>query len=136
MRYVVLSSIVAINLLAAGGDLVLAARGKTSDYAIVAPEQSAENVAYAAKELQQWVNRLTGADLAIVPGLPTNSCKQTKAIRLAAVSDPELGDDGFELKAESNGCLLVKGGRRGLLYGVYELLERFGGIMWLSPSGR
>ena len=134
MRYVVLSSIVAINLLAAGGDLVLAARGKTSDYAIVAPEQSAENVAYAAKELQQWVNRLTGADLAIVPGLPTNSCKQTKAIRLAAVSDPELGDDGFELKAESNGCLLVKGGRRGLLYGVYELLERFGGIMWLSPD--
>ena len=54
-------------------------------------------------------------------------------VSIAISDDKELGDDGFEIKS-ADGAVSVRGGKRGVLYGVYELLERYGGVMWLSPD--
>ena len=43
-----------------------------------------------------------------------------------------LGDEGFNLRTEKSD-VVVRGGRRGMLYGVNELLETYGGIGWFSP---
>ena len=38
-----------------------------------------------------------------------------------------LGDEGFNLRTEKSD-VVVRGGRRGMLYGVNEILETYGGI--------
>ena len=43
-----------------------------------------------------------------------------------------LGPDGFRLVARPPHLLIVGSAERGALYGVYELLERFGGCRWYS----
>lgn len=70
---------------------------------------------YAAEEYAAWTAKLTGG----------------KAPELEIVRDDALGEDGFRLR-NVGGRLVVAGGRRGVLYGVYEALERFGGIEWLA----
>lgn len=45
----------------------------------------------------------------------------------------DLGADGFRLY-EKEGALHVAGGTRGILYGVYEALERFWGVRWYASD--
>ena len=79
------------------------------------PQDPRPSERYAAEEYAAWTAKLTGA----------------KAPELEIVRDDALGEDGFRLR-NAGGRLVVSGGRRGVLYGVYEALERFGGIEWLS----
>ena len=44
-----------------------------------------------------------------------------------------LGEDGFNIRAVGND-IEIRGGKRGILYGVYELLETHGGIGWFAPD--
>ena len=80
----------------------------------------------AADELVKYVRTMTGRTLPVV------TQAKGPAIRLARGA-AELGDEGFRLKSEGDG-LVVSGGRRGILYGVYELLERYGGVEWLAAD--
>ena len=110
------------------GSLVLAERGAEPAFAIVVGENPAPSRQYAAEELRDWTQRLTGVTLSIEANRPAN---------LAGVflDEPDagsgLGEDGFRLHVE-NGDLHITGGRRGVLYGVYELLEEYGGIGWFA----
>ncbi len=81
----------------------------------VLPGEPRPSEKYAAEEYAVWTARLTGAP----------------APELEIVRDDTLGEDGFRLR-NVGGRLVVSGGRRGVLYGVYDALERFGGISWLS----
>ena len=111
-------------------DLVLATRGEKPSFTIVTRGTVAANVDYAAQTLQDWTKRLTGVEL---PRQTAAAFAGGPAITLEQVADPALGDDGFRLQAVPTG-LAITGGRRGLLYGVNELLETYGGILWLSPE--
>ncbi len=52
---------------------------------------------------------------------------------LAGATDlSALGDDGFRLVTEGPHLLVVGSGVRGTLYGVYEVLERYGGCRWYA----
>ncbi len=110
------------------GSLVLADRGAAPAFAIVVGENPAPSRQYAAEELRDWTQRLTGVTLSIETKCPAG---------LAGVflDEPDtasnLGEDGFRLHVE-NGALHITGGRRGILYGVYELLEEYGGIGWFA----
>ena len=79
------------------------------------PQAPRPSETYAAEEYAAWTAKLTGG----------------KAPELEIVRDDTLGEDGFRLR-NVGGRLVVSGGRRGVLYGVYEALERFGGIEWLA----
>ena len=98
---------------------------------------------YAAQELKRYLGRITGADLAIADD---SSTLPERAILIGRTSFTDaiagatdygaLGPDGFRLKA-SGGRLLVVADPlgqpgAGVLYGVYELLERFGGCGWYA----
>ena len=79
---------------------------------------------YAAEELRDWTFKLSGVEPKIVEG------EGTVTLKASGIPGVE-GEESFSLK-ESGGRLVVEGGKRGLLYGVYELLERYGGVEWLS----
>ena len=108
------------------GDFVLAERGADASCAIeiVSKEPSAPR---AAKELSSYLKKITGTRLPVVEA---GSASAKRTVRLEP-GDDALGTDGFELEVKGD-VLHVRGGIRGILYGTYEILERFGGVGWYS----
>ena len=82
--------------------------------AVTLPDDPRPSETYAAAELKAWTAKLGETDVAA-----------------EIARDDSFGEDGFRLRV-ADGMLKVSGGKRGVLYGVYEALERFGGIRWLS----
>ena len=117
-----------MNLICIAASLMIATRGQPPDCTIVVSGGETASVRYAAEELRDWTEKLTDVRLPV-------SAKSTtaKAIRVELGSDANLGDDGFRLRCDGN-VLTVSGGKRGVLYGVYELLEKYGGIGWYSAD--
>ena len=112
-----------------GGEFVIAARGKAADCAIVVSSDAGLMENRAAKELRTYTKKMTGVELAI-----TNNAVEGKAIVIDLRKTISPRDaDAFGIKVEGN-RLCISGGRRGVLYGVYELLERFGGCDWYAPG--
>ena len=113
-------------------------------YAIIVPEGAHPAVGYAAEELRDFTLQMTGIEMPIV----TNAASRERggpgfvpAAGTAGASLPEkavvleVGDgneESFRLHAEGNRLVITGGGPRGVLYGVYELLERFGGCRWYA----
>ena len=116
---------------AADRPFVLAERGKAPECVIVV-EGSGPSFEYAAEELRDWTEKLVGVRLPIATN-KAEADRFKRTIRLSGRFDESsgLGTDGFRLKAGGK-SLLVQGGCRGILYGVYELLETFGGIGWYA----
>ena len=113
-------------LLYGAGPLVLAERGKAAEYSIVVPTTALPSQRYAAEELHDFIEKTTGVKLPIVTDAAT-----TPAKAVAIVNSDSDGGDAFRLKVE--GCrLYITGGKRGVLYGVYEVLERFAGCRWYA----
>ena len=114
-----------------GGVLELAVRGRAPEYAIVRAAKASPSVVYAAEELRGFTERMTGVRLPIVTDegpLPA----QAIMLGRSRNSADEFGEDGFRLVARPP-HLFVEGSEvRGVLYGVYELLERFGGCRWYA----
>jgi hypothetical protein len=92
--------------------------GASSAFDIAVPPSPEPSVAFAAEELSSYVSRITG----VRPEIVTNDAPK---LGVSLKLDPSMDDDSFEFKAR-NGLFRVRGGVRGVLYGVYEMLERFG----------
>ena len=107
------------------GPLKIAERGAPAKYSIVLPDGPGLSQAYAAEELRDHVEKMTGVRLPIV----TNAVP-TRAVYLEDAT-ATLGDDAFRIFAKGRD-LHIAGGKRGVLYGVYEILERFGGCGWFT----
>ena len=109
------------------GEVVLAARGQSPAYTIVLPPQASASQRYAAEELRDWTERLTGVRLPIASaGVPG------RRIMLGGEAPQSLGTDGFRLHVANGDVHVVGSAVRGTLYGVYELLETYGGIGWFA----
>ena len=102
--------------------LVVAARGEAPAYAIAIPTVPAPSEQYAAEELRDHLKMLTGVELPI-------GGNALHSIRIAISSG--FADDEFRIRADGQN-VVIEGGKRGVLYGVYELLETYGGIGWFS----
>ena len=111
---------------------VLAERGKRSTCVIEVDDDTAPSVNYAAQELRDYLKKITGEELFIEKSA-NRSRRWHAVVSIGLTNDPSLGDDGFEIFSTKD-SLSVKGGKRGVIYGVYEVLERYGGVLWLSPE--
>nr|MCR4575609.1 DUF4838 domain-containing protein [Lentisphaeria bacterium] len=120
-------------------DLVVAHRGQPADTVIVHAADAPESIKLACNELQMYIERQTGVKLPIQDdggALPKKAILVGKPRFLAELPgcqfpEMKLPDDSFRLKTVGE-RLVIYGGKRGGMYGVYEILERFGGCRWYS----
>ena len=119
----------------------IAVRGQPAAYTIVVSEKASPSQRYAAEELRDFTEKMTGVKLPIATDaapLPLKAVLigETKyssgLISGAQERVPPIGTDGFRLVARSPHLLVIGSPDRGALYGVYELLERFGGCRWYA----
>ncbi len=112
----------------AAGVFVIAERGAPPQTTIWCSNAESEVEKHAAGELRDYVRRITGVELPVSMGVERPSGK------IVQLSSGEFDDDGFELAVEDD-VLRIRGGRRaGVLYGVYELLESYGGCGWFASG--
>ena len=125
-----MSVVVGCGLVAHGAaELVLVERGKPAARTIVVADDAPPSLKYAAEELRLYLKELTGVELAVELERDPLRATDTAAIRLELTD--EFGTDGFRLTARLPD-LVISGGVRGCLYGVYELLETYGGVGWFA----
>ena len=107
--------------------VTLADRANPASGRIEIPADASPSQRHAAEELAVYLEKTTGARLAVGAG------GARAAIRIETAAAAEgLGEDGFTLEAR-DGVYVIRGSRvRGCLYGAYETLERFAGVRWYS----
>ncbi len=110
-----------------------------SDYTIVISPCANECEKFAAEELQNYIQKATGARLAVETenesvklGGKYISVGETELAR--SLDTQNLNLDGFRLKTQGE-TLLIKGERdRGTLYGAYDFLEKFLCVRFVTPE--
>ena len=127
---------------AADKTLVVAERGRTSDYRIVVRADAAPSERYAAEEFAKWTKALTGVELPVVDdrdALPAKAVvlgltRHTEGlVPGAAVATQVLGWEGFRLVMAGDRLVILGSPTRGITYGVHETMNAYGGIEWFAP---
>jgi hypothetical protein len=100
--------------------------GKPS-ISIALAEDATEQENYAAAELRYYLGMMTAATFEIVKGASSSPviALGKAAEKLSEAYDKNLGEDGFLLRTKGDSLAIV-GGKRGVIYGMYELLEKMG----------
>ena len=122
------------------GNLVLARKGEKPQVTVVVRHDASPSERYAAEELVRYVEKMTDVRLPVVDDsqpLPARAVllgmtRHTPALAAGTNATRELGEDGFRLLAVPLHLLVMGSHKRGTLYGVYELLEAYGGVGWFA----
>ena len=114
-------------------------RDGKSDYKIVVSAFASPSEQTAAKELQQYIEQMSGCQLPITNDLNTTGNRiivgyNARLAALTGVQKPEKDDEGFTYKTVGNDLLIWGGAQRGTMYGVFTFLERELGVHWLTPK--
>ncbi|MBP5181846.1 MAG: hypothetical protein J6331_02340, partial [Lentisphaeria bacterium] len=114
-----------------GRDVVLMEKGKSA-CVIVLSEKPSLPEQHAAQELSRFLAKIgEGEAPAVVKSAPEG--KNIITFRLLQ-QDPTLKKDGFRIVAKEGKVTVFSLEERGLLFGAYEILKRYGGIRWLFPG--
>lgn len=112
--------------------------------AILIEPTAVDQAAYAATELRTYLERMTGdlvpiySGRSFTPRLPDAgglidvTVADRPVIRLVSSDSAELGEEGYRLRGDASG-ITISGGRRGIIYGAYDLLETLG-CRFLTPT--
>lgn len=121
------------------GEASLAQNGKTA-YVIVSAPRATEAEAYAAHELAEYLDKITGKTFVVVPenqpaaGLRRIFVGWTDFARDHGIDAARLGEEEWLIKSVDSDLVIGGGRPRGTLYGVYALLERELGCHWLDHN--
>lgn len=96
----------------------------------VSPYDGDQVVAFAASELQRYLEKMTGIRLPISDD--TDRSDRKAFVRFVLEAEHEAASDAFRVKVASGEIVLTAAVPRGLLYGAYGLLERLG-CRWVHP---
>ncbi len=115
-----------------------------SSYYVVLPVDGNECLNYAASELADFVNQSTGANLKIITDDKAEFNEENCYISLGKTSLLERADfkfdystlnsEGFFIKTLGNMVFIDGEKDKGVLYGVYDFLEKNMGIRFLTPD--
>ncbi|MCL2507896.1 MAG: DUF4838 domain-containing protein [Oscillospiraceae bacterium] len=115
--------------------------GGESDYIIIYGNDATESEKTAAKELQSYLEKISGVALPTYPDsvkmkIPTEICvgKTTREGEEYKIDRETLGDEGFTVKIADKRLVIAGGELRGTLYGVYSFLEEQLGCRWFTPE--
>jgi len=111
----------------------IATAGKT-DWHIELSDHAGPVERFAAGELVKYVEKITGARLKIAAsGKKTILLGLRKNLAANGLPQPKKGADGYALSVSSLRIIIAGDNPRGVLYGVYDLLERMG-CRWYVPA--
>lgn len=115
----------------------------TPQYVIVVPAEATKNEMHAATVLQNYLKRISGKSLRIVK---ENTYKKEPAIFVGNTSAAEalgkIKSEGFVIASNTQDVFIKGGSGKGVVYGVYTLLETYLGCRKYSngaasvPSGK
>ncbi|OQA80660.1 MAG: hypothetical protein BWY31_03937 [Lentisphaerae bacterium ADurb.Bin242] len=118
-------------------------RDGVSKCAVVRPKGADPAEIFAARELSAYLKKITGAEVNVL----RRPDAQLYNIYLGTADNPDfklpdkakaliskLQYDGFALYSDETGLYIFSKEKRGVLYGVYEILKRYGGIRWIHPG--
>ena len=126
----------------AGKDFAMIQNG-VCNFAIALPPSPGPVLEYGAKELSELSGRLAskGKKPLILPPGTGNSKKvillTCRKEDLSPGGQKELSalkEDGFILEISRNKVVIFSGKPLGVLYGIYEILKKYGGIRFLVPG--
>ena len=109
-----------------------------ADYQILLAPDAGPMEKTAAKEMQLFAGKILGKEIPVV----TKADGKSKLIRIGNTADAakvlkidftKLADDEVVIKTVNGDLYLAGGVKRGPLYAVYEYLERFCGVRFLTP---
>ena len=114
-------------------------RDGKSDYKIVISASASTFEKTAAKELQQYIEQMSGCLLPITNDLNTSSPRvivgyNARLALLTGTMEPAANDESFTYQTVGKDLLIWGGSQRGTMYGVFAFLERELGIHWLTPK--
>ncbi|HEY3320336.1 MAG TPA: DUF4838 domain-containing protein [Planctomycetota bacterium] len=122
------------------GELVLAEGGKTP-FKIYVDDSATSPEKYAAQELSAYLGKITGATFPVAGGAVKELVNAKTKNAIVLIFDEALSSEEYELRtttgteAGATGALFISGGRpRGVLYGVYALLEDHLGCRWYTSE--
>ncbi|MCX6245100.1 MAG: DUF4838 domain-containing protein [Bacteroidetes bacterium] len=105
-------------------------KSELRNYSIVLPISPMPVMEKAAGVLQSYLRHMTGIEIQVVQ----SSADEFKT-GLFIGRLPETGDpDGFRLRTAGTNIYISGGSHKGVLYGVYELLEKYLGCRFLAPD--
>ncbi|MDP2337379.1 MAG: DUF4838 domain-containing protein [Bacteroidota bacterium] len=114
--------------------------GLKSAYRISLSPQASESEQWAAKELQHWINEISGVELPIQNLNPASTEPQiiigynSEIKEKTGANAPEDLDESFRY-CNSGADILIYGGKmRGTMYGVMAFLENELGCRWYTPT--
>ncbi|MBW8683754.1 DUF4838 domain-containing protein [Chitinophaga rhizophila] len=111
------------------GNINLATNGSSS-YVIVLPDEATKNETKAAKLLQEYMQRICGASLQIIP---EKTYQEQPSIFIGntehtnAVAAAPLKGEAFFIASDKRDVYIKGGSGKGVIYGVYTLLEDYFG---------
>ena len=108
----------------------------TGDTIIVVPQQASETETYAAKELSDYIFKINGVRLTVctdeTPQQEKEICLGDTNREPEGVEEPELYNDGYWLLNQDDKLFIAGDNDRGVLYGVYGLLEEVFGCRFYT----
>lgn len=116
-----------------GGANVNLVQDGRSGYTVVIGKDASVSEHYAASELKQFIQQMSGA---VLPYSPDGPAAPEKAILIGdsqalrslglEIDWKELGDEGFVIRTVGDRLVIAGSRLRGTLYGVYAFLESLG----------
>lgn len=112
-----------------------------SDFVIVTNDNPDATIITASKEMQSYIEKISGAKLSIITESNYKSEQKAIIIGETAIENDVVNIDRENIKKDgflvySNGDKLFISGAesRGTLYGVYTFLEDYLGVRWFTPT--
>jgi hypothetical protein len=125
-RVVAAVGVVLVGVCARGAGVALTRDGK-SDYVISVPAGASAVERTAAGELQKYLQKVTGAELAVREAAAGDEVIEVR-------SDPKLATDEIRMDVRGKRIVLAGGGGRGVVYAVDSFLEDEVGVRWWTSS--
>ena len=129
------------SLPVAGAAELVIADGGRSDYTIVVASEASDSEKHGAKELQMFLEEISGATLPIAtdrdrvdgPMILLGRSKKLDGLALELDLEP-LGDEGFVVHTAPPHLILAGGRMRGSMFAVYTFLEDHLDCRWWTDT--
>lgn len=135
MRF--LLTALALAAISSAAQAVVLVKDHQPQATIVVDKAASEQVQNAAKTLQEYIRKSTGATLPIgdQTGGAALHVGSTPYVAGQKLNVQTLDEDGFLLRTtDAKNFVIIGGSDWGTEFGVYDFLERYLGVRWLMPG--